>query len=397
MKTGLFILIAGILCVLLNDSLLYLQIKRYFKHKVYFYLFWFQSLFFVACIVGYHLFIPTLKGPEAYFWVEKAISIILLFYTPKTLYIIVNVFSLSLRKMRCLFAAKVVNRLALGIALLAFIIILNGITWYRYNYKIEQETVSIKRLPDSFNNFRIVQLTDFHLGSYGKHYPGIAKLVDEVNQLNPDLIVFTGDMVNSFSSEMLPWLNSLRKLKAKYGKYAITGNHDYGTYVKWPTREDQENNLKHFFENMSLSGFKMLNNTNIPLVIGSDTIYLAGVENCGIPPFPCFGKLSQALEGTAGHPVILLSHDPSHWRNEVLNYPVDLMLAGHTHAMQLGIKIGNFRWSPAKYVYPEYNGLYESNGQQLYVSRGVGYLGFAGRIGQRPEITLIQLNNDSKQ
>ncbi|HJA15461.1 MAG TPA: metallophosphoesterase, partial [Candidatus Butyricimonas faecavium] len=247
-----------------------------------------------------------------------------------------------------------------------------------------------------FNDFRIVQLTDLHLGSYGEHYPGITKLVDEVNRLNPDLIVFTGDMINSFASEMDPWIETLKKLKAKYGKYATTGNHDYGTYVKWPTKTDQENNLKQFFENMKRADFVMLNNTNIPLVISNDTLYLAGVENWGLPPFPSFGKLAQALEGTDGHPVILLSHDPSHWRHEVLNYPVDLMLAGHTHAMQLGITIGNFRWSPAVYVYPEYNGLYASNGQQLYVSRGVGYLGFAGRIGQRPEITLIKLTNNCK-
>ena len=234
------------------------------------------------------------------------------------------------------------------------------------------------------------------MGSYGEHYPGITKLVDEVNRLNPDLIVFTGDMVNSFASEMDPWIETLKKLKAKYGKYATTGNHDYGTYVKWPSKTDQENNLKQFFKNMKRADFTMLNNTNVPLVIAKDTLYLAGVENWGLPPFPCFGKLAQALEGTDGYPVILLSHDPSHWRHEVLNYPVDLMLAGHTHAMQLGITIGSFRWSPAVYVYPEYNGLYTANGQQLYVSRGVGYLGFAGRIGQRPEITLIKLTNNCK-
>ena len=148
---------------------------------------------------------------------------------------------------------------------------------------------------------------------------------------------------------------------------------------------------------MARTDFVMLNNTNIPLVVANDTLYLAGVENWGLPPFPCFGKLTQALKGTEGHPVILLSHDPSHWRHEVLNYPVDLMLAGHTHAMQLGIRIGKFQWSPAVYIYPEYNGLYESNGKQLYVSRGVGYLGFAGRIGQRPEITLIELTNNCKK
>ena len=328
MKTGLFILIAGIFCVLLNDSLLFLQIRRYFKRKICSYLFWLHSLFFVACIVWYHLFIPTLKGPEAYFWVEKCISIILLFYTPKTLYIIVNAFSIVLRKAKCIPAARIVNRLALGIALASFIVILNGITWYRYNYKIERETVCIKTLPDAFNDFRIVQLTDLHLGSYGEHYPGITKLVDEVNRLNPDLIVFTGDMVNSFASEMDPWIETLKKLKAKYGKYATTGNHDYGTYVKWPSKTDQENNLKQFFKNMERADFTMLNNTNVPLVIAKDTLYLAGVENWGLPPFPCFGKLAQALEGTDGYPVILLSHDPSHWRHEVLNYPVDLMLAG---------------------------------------------------------------------
>ena len=226
MKTGILILIAGILCVLINDLLLFLQIKRYFKRKVYSYLFWFHSLFFAACIIGYHLFIPTLKGPEAYFWVEKIISLILLFYTPKTIYILVNAFSLLLRQLNCIPAAKVINRLALGIAVLVFIVILNGITWLRYNYKIERETVCIKQLPDSFNNFRIVQLTDLHLGSYGKSYPGISKLVEKVNKLKPDLIVFTGDMVNSFASEITPWIDLLQQLKATHGKYAVTGNHD---------------------------------------------------------------------------------------------------------------------------------------------------------------------------
>lgn len=394
MKTGLFILIAGLLCVLLNDSLLYLQIRRYLKKQIYRYLFWLHSLFFVACIVVYHFFIPTLKGPEAYFWVGKGVSVILLFYTPKTLYIIINAFAILLRKLKCTPAARIIHRTALGLALLSFLIIFYGITWGRCDFKIERQQVCIKELPDSFNGFRIVQLTDLHLGSYGEHYPGVKKLMDEVNNLKPDLIVFTGDMVNSFAEEITPWSNELRRLKAKYGIYGSTGNHDYGTYVKWATPEEQANNLKQFFKNMESAGFHMLNNTNIPLVIGTDTIYLAGVENCGRPPFPCFGNLPRALQGTEEHVVLLLSHDPSHWRDEVIRYPVALMLAGHTHAMQIGIQIVSFRWSPSKYVYPEYNGLYETNGRQLYVSRGVGYLGFAGRIGQRPEITLLELTND---
>lgn len=393
MKTGLFILIAGLSCVLLNDSLLYLQIKRYFKRKIYSYLFWLHTLFFAACIVIYHFFIPTLKGPEAYFWIGKGVSVILLFYTPKTLYIIINTIAILFRKMNCTSTSKIVSRTALGIAVVVFFVILYGITWGRTNYKTEEQKVAIKNLPANFNDFRIVQLTDIHLGSYGEHYSGISKLVKEVNALNPDLIVFTGDMVNSFASEITPWKEQLKELKAKYGKYAVTGNHDYGTYVHWSTKEEQQDNLKHFFENMAFMGFQMLNNTSVPLTIGQDTIYLSGVENCGRPPFPCYGDLPSALEGTSGHPVILLSHDPSHWRTEVINYPVDLMLAGHTHAMQMGIQLGDFRWSPAKYIYPEYNGLYEFDGKQLYVSRGQGYLGFAGRIGLRPEITLLQLTN----
>lgn len=396
MKTGLFILISGLLCILLNDSLLYLQIKRYLTKKVYRYLFWFHSLFFMACVVAYHFFIPTLKGPEAYYWVGQGVSVILLFYTPKTLYIIVNAIAILLRRLRCIPASRIIRRTAFGLAAFSFLVILYGITWGRSNYKVERQEVCIKELPDSFNGYRIVQLTDLHLGSYGKHYKGIRKMVDEVNALNPDIIVFTGDMVNSFSAEITPWADELKKLKAKYGKYASTGNHDYGTYVKWPTREEQDANLRHFFENMEYMGFKMLNNSHIPLVIGRDTIYLAGVENWGLPPFPSLGNLPKALEGTEGHTVILLSHDPSHWRHEVIRYPVALMLAGHTHAMQIGVQIGHFRWSPAKYLYPEYNGLYRSGKHQLYVSRGVGYLGFAGRIGQRPEITLIQLTNDCK-
>ena len=196
---------------------------------------------------------------------------------------------------------------------------------------------------------------------------------------------------------MTPWQDTLKLLTSRYGKYAITGNHDYGHYTRWKTEEDRKENLVQFFENMRDMGFHMLNNTNIPLIIQTDTIYLSGVENWGLPPFPQYGKLPEALRGTEGHVVILLSHDPSHWRQEVIYHPVALTLAGHTHAMQMGIQIGRFRWSPSQYIYPEYNGLYKHDRHQLYVSRGAGYLGFPGRIGQRPEITLIELTNDCKQ
>lgn len=201
-----------------------------------------------------------------------------------------------------------------------------GITWGRCDFKIERQQVCIKELPDSFNGFRIVQLTDLHLGSYGEHYPGVKKLVDEVNTLNPDLIVFTGDMVNSFASEMDPWIEQLKKLKAKHGVYSSTGNHDYGTYVRWATPEEQKNNLKQFFINMETAGFHMLNNTNVPLVIGTDTIYLTGVENCGRPLSPAsvtFRKPCKARKGTGDSPL-----------------PRPVTLAGRGHPLPRGSHAG---------------------------------------------------------
>ena len=199
-------------------------------------------------------------------------------------------------------------------------------------------------------------------------------------------------MVNNFADEMPHWIPLFQQLQAPYGKYAVTGNHDYGDYTRWPNQQTKADNLKRFYENMELMGFHMLNNTHVPIVVQGDTLWLAGVENWGKPPFPRYGKLSVAIDNLqSDQPIILLSHDPSHWRAEVLNSPVALTLSGHTHAMQLGIKIGENKWSPAKYLYPEYDGLYREGNQFLYVSRGQGYLGFPGRIGLRPIITELIL------
>jgi predicted MPP superfamily phosphohydrolase len=219
-------------------------------------------------------------------------------------------------------------------------------------------------------------------------------LVKEVNELKPDLIVFTGDMVNNFSSELLPWIETLQKLKADYGKYAVTGNHDYGDYSLWNSKQEKEKNLKQFYQNMENAGFHMLNNAHIPIVIQNDTLWLVGVENWGKPPFSQYGNLSKALEGVPENSlIILLTHDPSHWRAEVLSHPIALTLSGHTHAMQMGVEIGHVKWSPAKYIYPEYDGLYQQGKQYLYVNRGQGYLGLPGRIGMQPEITQFTLKN----
>lgn len=394
MKTGLFILFAGIIYILLNDSLLYLSIKRYLRTRLFRGIFWLHTLLFVAGFVVYHFLMPRLKGPDTYYWIGEGISVFLLFYVPKTCYLLLQGIALLLKKFTgSTKVSRILQYTAVCVSVFFFGLILYGISWGRSDYKVEQVDVVIPDLPDSFNGLRVVQLTDLHLGSCGKSFKGIAKLVERVNALNPDLIVFTGDMVNNFAEELEPWIEKLRGLHAPLGVYAVTGNHDYGKYTRWESEAAEKENLKRFFENMEKAGFRMLNNANVPLVEGQDTVFLCGVENWGLLPFPQIGDLQQALEGTEGHVVILLSHDPSHWRQEVVNYPVALTLSGHTHAMQMGIRIGHFQWSPSQYIYREYNGLYHENGHQLYVSRGAGFIGIAGRIAQRPEITLLKLNN----
>lgn len=391
MRSSNLIFVIGLLLFVLTDSILWIQIRQYLKKKWQIFLYIFQFLFFVTILILFQCFISRLKGPGGYFWIEKAIGLIFICYTPKLLFILLNSIGLIFRK-RNYHVAQVIKKLASVLSACLFLFLLYCITLGRYNYKIEKVTVPLENLPSAFQDFTIVQLSDIHLGSYGKSYKGIPRLIKEVNALHPDLIVFTGDMVNNFAEEMIPWIDDFKELKAKYGKYAIMGNHDYGDYTQWATPEDKKNNLKYFRENMDKMGFHMLNNTNVPIVLQMDTLWLAGVENWGKPPFPRYGRLDLALNSIPTHqPIILLSHDPSHWRAEVLHHPVNLTLAGHTHAMQLGIKIGKKKWSPAQYLYPEYDGLYQQDNQYLYVSRGQGYLGFPGRIGLRPVITQLKL------
>lgn len=396
MRSSGLIFIVGLIFIILTDTVLWCQLKEYFRKKWLVITYILHSLFFIFSLIAFQLSVSQLKGPRAYFWIELLIGVLFLFYTPKLIFILLNGIGRLFRKNRPL-AALYLFRSASIIAGLLFLLLLYSITLGRYNFKTETVYVSSPAFPASFQDFKIVQLSDIHLGSYGEGYRGIHKLVEKVNKLQPDIIVFTGDMVNNFADEMPYWINILGQLKAPYGKYAVTGNHDYGDYTRWPTPAAKQQNLKNYFDNMAAMGFHMLNNSCIPLVTGQDTLWLAGVENWGKPPFPRYGKLSLALDSVPeSQAVILLSHDPSHWKAEVLKHPgIILTLSGHTHAMQLGIKIHKWKWSPAQYLYPEYDGLYRDNDQYLYVSRGQGYLGFPGRIGLRPVITEIILLSES--
>lgn len=399
MRSNGFILLFGILFILLIDLGLYTRIRHFLsRHKGRLF-YWLHSLLFVAGLFCYYFYVPRLKGPETYYWISLGIGILFLFYIPKFIFILISLLCLPFERIRPS-SSRRIRWTAAVISGLFFIVILYSITYNRYNYKTGSTSVCFPQLPPAFENFKIVQLSDIHLGSHSVNYRGIPLLVDRVNRLAPDVILFTGDMVNNFATELRPWIKELSRLKARYGKFAVTGNHDYGLYTHWQDTTERLRNMEEFYDNMEKAGFVMLNNTSVPIVREQDTLYIAGVENWGNPPFPRYGKLEEALKNCGGHFVVLLSHDPSHWEAEVLSHGIPLTLSGHTHAMQMGIKIGDWEWSPSRMMYPQYDGLYRQGSQYLHVSRGEGYIGFPGRIGLRPQLDeiILQRNcNDSQE
>lgn len=276
-----------------------------------------------------------------------------------------------------------------------------GMFKWVYEFKIHRIPVSLKDLPRSFDGFRIVQISDIHLGSWVSRNE-FREAVRQINSLKPDIIVFTGDLVNYSTDEAYRFADLLEEVGNGAEVYAILGNHDYGDYKRWPSAEEKERNFRDlvlFYEQL---GWTLLRNENRLLRRGEDTIALLGVENWGsMKRFQRFGDLGKAMAGTEEQPVrILLSHDPSHWRYKVLDHPVkvDLTLSGHTHGAQFGIEIPGVRWSPSKYIYKFWAGLYSrqnrENGedQYLYVNRGLGAIGYPGRVGILPEITLLELS-----
>ena len=278
--------------------------------------------------------------------------------------------------------------IGLGIALLAMAYLIFGATEGKRYFQVKETTIESKDVPQGFDGYRIVQLSDMHVGSWNGNTQAMEKAVSIINDLQPDLIVFTGDLVNNLASELDNFIPVFSKLKAKDGVYSVLGNHDYSTYVHWDNPEDQKEELVRLKQKQAEMGWTMLNNRHIKLYNQNDSIALIGVENSGRPPFPDYAKLSEAMQGTEGMFQILLSHDPTHWRREVLpQTDIELMLAGHTHAMQTKI----FGFTPAQFIYEENDGLYQEGEQMLYVNIGLGHLLYPMRLGAWPEITLLTL------
>jgi len=266
---------------------------------------------------------------------------------------------------------------------------INGV----YDYQVKHRTLYLPNLPKAFDGIKLGQISDIHSGSfYNKR--AVTGGVDLLMKEKPDLIFFTGDLVNSRTSEMSGYQDIFSKVKAPLGVYSALGNHDYGDYAYWPTEQAWNKNFQDLLDTHKNMGWDLLRNENRRLKVNGEEIGILGVENWGsLSRFPKRGRLDLATKNTDDLPVkLLLSHDPSHWRAQVLDYPdIDVMFAGHTHGMQFGVQTKYFQWSPIQYIYKEWAGLYREGKQQLYVNVGYGFLGYPGRLGMLPEITIFEL------
>ena len=367
--------------------------------------YWGLALLMIAALVWTGLTFRNQRDPEVFRRITLVLGIFLMYFLPKLIF---NLFQLAgdlsagivwlvhreadMGRIRSVF---LIPGAVAGILLLTGfgMGMIRGVT----NIKIVREEIAIPGLPAPFSGVRVVQISDFHLAGFHHRPDHIKKVVEQVNGLRPDLILFTGDMVHNFAEEMDPFMEILRSLKARLGKFAILGNHDYGAYYSWESEAKKEANLENVKSQIREAEFDLLLDEHRTITLDGATIELVGVENWGKPPMPQEGDLERAMAATDPSAVkILLSHDPHHWFMHVRGRKdIPLTLAGHTHGFQFGFEIGKFKWSPSAWMYDHWAGLLKENGQQLYVNRGIGYTGFPGRVGIRPEITLITLVQES--
>lgn len=281
-------------------------------------------------------------------------------------------------------------------SVLLFTGILYGIFRGRWAWKIHRLQLAFDHLPAEMDETRIVQISDIHVGSFFNQYSRVQKAIDLINSLDADYVLFTGDLVNNTVEEMKGWEPVFNQIQARKGKYSILGNHDYGDYIRWSDPKLKEENLQSLVEMHRAIGFTPLLNANVQLSNQENGVWLIGVENWGTAPFRQSGDLAGATAGIPENAFkLLLSHDPSHFDEQVMGTGIDLTLSGHTHGMQFGIERFGIKFSPVQFRYKKWAGLYQVGKQYLYVNRGFGYLGFPGRVGIYPEITLIELRSSS--
>lgn len=267
-----------------------------------------------------------------------------------------------------------------------------GILSGAYDYRVRRRTISLQNLPKAFDGIRIAQLSDIHSGSF-YNKTAVKGGIDMLNAEKPDLFLFTGDLVNNESKEVSDYLDVFSKVEAKAGKFSILGNHDYGDYKAWGSQQAKKKNLEQLVQSHKDMGWDILLNEHRYVEVDGERLAIMGVENWGARGFAKYGNLNETVKNVEADTKILLSHDPSHWDAQIRpdHSDIDLTLSGHTHGFQFGVEMGDFRWSPSQYLYKQWADLYTEGNQHLYVNRGFGFLGYPGRVGILPEITILEL------
>ena len=375
----------------LIDGYIYLAMRSYLRKRIWSRIQGWTAILFAALLIVI-MCMPVRSASNAtlvtVMWMLFAYVSV---YIPKYLFFLCDVLS----RLPMLFKRarwKWMTGLGVGLGLLTFIAMWWGALVTRLSTDTVEVTFTDARLPEAFDGIRIVQLSDMHLGTHGNDTAFVSRVVDRVNELNPDLILFTGDLVNRNSTEAEPFVHTLSRLHARYGVFSVMGNHDYGDYEDWPSDQAKAANRAMMDSLQAAMGWTKLDNDSRNIIVKGDTLTLIGVENIGDPPFHVYGDLQKAYP-TVGDSryKILMSHNPVHWDadiedNDTTN--IALTLSGHTHAMQTRV----LGFSPSSARYPHWGGMYEDKrDQRLYVNIGLGTVGYPARIGATPEITLITI------
>lgn len=370
-----------LLMLLLPDWYIHRVYIRCKKNKLYSRLLWWPTIGLLLLLA---IFIALHDSLHDYFGIYLIVT--LCFCIPKLTFVL---FSLILRGINKISGLKIPHAAISTLPALVMLgYILFGAIKGKENFKVREVTFTSANLPEEFDGYRVMQLSDIHSGSWKGNPKALKKAIDLCNRQNADLALFTGDLVNSRSDELLEFTEIFSELKAKDGVYSVLGNHDYGTYVKWNSEADRIANIDYLIACENRMGWRMLNNSHTIIRRGNDSIAVIGVENSGRPPFPDYARLKEASAGTEGMFQILMSHDPTHWRRQILpESDIELTLSGHTHDMQITF----FGLSVSSFIYPEHNGMYMEGERGLYVNIGLGHVLFPMRLGAWPEITVITL------
>lgn len=388
-------LLAMIIVFIVNiaaDAYIYYKLKNKFRSKLP------SRLHLILAVLLYLYLIVIIVLPKKSVDNGTLITIMWMLYgyfsiyVPKYIYVIISLIGYIPRLWKSQ-SVKWFDIVGIVLSLVVFIAMWWGALVTRTEYEVVSVDIEFKDLPQGFDGYRIIQFSDFHVGSYGNDTTFVSKVVDVINEQNADAVFFTGDIVNRQTDELLPYVDILKRIKAKDGVYSILGNHDYGDYKDWPSVEAKDKNNADMRRIQEEMNWRMLNNDYTVLKNRSDSVVLIGVENIGDPPFKRYGDLNKAY-GSLNDSVfkIILSHNPSHWEEEILpETNIALTLSGHTHAMQIVLDIAGHKFSPSALRYKEWGGLYDQGGRKIYVNTGLGVVAVPMRIGATPEITLITL------